>query len=440
MALNSDVMRFKAETPRDRSWHALLSFAMLCTAMFVNLILAFLHARGLPSSSGIVVAVQASVTAFAVPAMFWPRVVFKGLAFGALGLIVFLTLVTNILNPFNIKSIYDTLLIPIYIALGMSALYVRPKWMNYLLLFVIAIVLIEVLFPTVYVNLFDPAGYFSSTREWVAGQKASAASKDGFYTGSYRAGGSQFAFTDHRIGGPFLEPLSLGYFAFIMSTYYAGLYRGSALLRIIAILACVSLALASDSRVPTALILLSTFFLILRPRLPIIVLWLTFPVVVLTFALVYYTPSEVFYGDTYYRLGITFDALQTVNIGQIMVGMVPLERAGDSGILYMLRCVGLFGAPVAIWFYCGAYVYRSGTNVAFLVVIAVYLTITLMFGGAALSIKTASLVGYLVGLAIYSGRQSDLDSASTQVSGIPVDSNRATRENGSIDVHERNFG
>ena len=110
------------------------------------------------------------------------------------------------------------------------------------------------------------------------------------------------------------------------------------------------------------------------------------------------------YGDTIGRLSITFDALSSVGIGHMIVGMVPLERAGDSGILYMIRSIGLFGFPIAIWLYSGTYTYRRGNNVAFFLMIAVYVSLTLMFGKATLSIKTASLLGYLVGIAAHFGR------------------------------------
>lgn len=377
----------------------LLCFLLLCVSMFVNLILAFLHARGFPASTTIVTVVQALVTACALPAFLSPRVRLTASAVVALSFVVVMALMTNVINPFNPKTVYDSLLIPIYIALGISAASVRPRWMNYLLFFVLVTVLLEIFAPSIYVGLFDPAGYFASTREWVAEQSGSAATDDGFYTGSYRAGGSQFAFTDHRIGGAFLEPLSLGYFAFLMSLYYAGLYRGSLLFRAIAIIICLVIGLASDSRAPVALIMLSTAVLALRLRLPDIVLWLIFPIVVGTAYLVYLADFSFLYGDTSDRLAITFAALARVNLGELLAGMVPLDRVGDSGIVYMLRCVGLIGMPVAIWLYSGVYTRRPATNVTFFVLIATYLTATLMFGGATLSIKTASLLGYLVGFA-----------------------------------------
>jgi hypothetical protein len=387
------------DSTNERELWPFMCFAVLCAAIFLNMILAFLHARGLPASANLVIVAQVIVTAFALPAFASRRVGFREPALLALAIIVFSAVVTNMLNPFNPKTIYDCLLIPIYIALGMSASYVRPKWMNYLLLVVLVTVLMENFFPSIYASVFDPAGYFSATREWVANQKENAASADGLFRGAYRGGGSQLSFADHRISGAFLEPLSLGYFSVLMAIYYTGFYRGSTVVRVGAIAICLCLALASDTRIAIALILLSTLFLTFRPRLPVLVLWLTFPIVAAIITGIYFASVSSLFGDTSLRLAITFDALGATGLGSVLVGMVPLDRVGDSGILYMLRCVGLLGMLIAIWFYSGAYTYRPGANVAALVMIAVYLSISLVFGGAALSIKTASLLGYLVGLA-----------------------------------------
>jgi hypothetical protein len=384
----------------DGGWERpFLCFGLLFVAMFVNLILAFLNAHGLPASTNLVILVQAMITALALPAFVLSLTKLRPMALFALGFIAFSIVVTNILNPFNMKAIYDTLLIPIYIGLGMWASFARSKWVNYLLFFVVATVLLEILAPSIYASLFNPAGYFSATREWVANQKENASTAGGLYTGAYRGGGSQFSVADHRISGAFLEPLSLGYFAVLLSIYYAGLHRGSLLMRAAAILICLGLALASDSRVSTALIVLSTVFLTLRLRLPVIVLWLTLPVVIIIVSGIYFGAVSAFPSDTFYRLGITYQALAATGLGPAMIGMVPLNRVGDSGILYMLRCVGLLGMLVAFWFYTGAFTYRKGANVAVFVMISVYLSTSLLFGGAALSIKTASLLGYLVGLA-----------------------------------------
>jgi hypothetical protein len=387
----------------------LFCFWLLCVAMFTNLFLSFANAHGLPVNANLLIIVQAFVTLLACPAMISRNVVHKQSAILVLCILIFSAVVTNIVNPVNPKSFYDTMVIPIYIALGASAVSVRPKWMHALLVFVIFITLLEVVAPKVYTGIFEPGRYFAATREWIASQKANAAADDGFYNGAYRAGGAQFSFTDHRVSGPFLEPISLGYFAFVMSIYYAGLYSGKTKIKVAGIVSCLCLALSADSRIPTALILLAAVFLGLRLRLPVIILWLTFPVTMIVTYLLYLIQPDFLYGDTFSRMSITFDGMASVNVGELLIGIVPLNRVGDSGILYMIRCVGGIGALLAIWYYSGCYTRAKGTNVAFFVMVTVYLSISLMFGGATLSIKTSSLLGYLIGLA---GRP--------RISGVPA--------------------
>ncbi|MBY8829919.1 hypothetical protein [Hephaestia mangrovi] len=379
--------------------------------MFLNLALAFLHARGLPASTRLVIVAQVIVTALALPAFTSPRAKLERQTVMALCLIALSLVGTNIANPFNPKTIYDTLLIPIYIILGMAAGSVRTKWMHGLLLFVLATTLMEAFFPALYVRLFDPAAYFSATREWIANQDPNASTDAGFYAGAFRAGGSQFGFADHRLSGAFMEPLSLGYFSALMSIYYAGIYRGPTLVRAGAIIICMGLALAADSRAGMILIVLISLFLLLRIRAYSFMLWLIGPMVIVAAYIVYTTHFGDFYRDTVSRLEITFGALDRTSVREMLLGAVPLDRVGDSGVIYMLRCVGLLGMPVAIWFYSGIFTRWHRVNTGILTMVTVYLTFTLMFGGATLSIKTASLMGYLVGLA---GRPRDRDVTSAR--------------------------
>jgi hypothetical protein len=383
----------------ERSTRPFLCFSLLCAAMFFNSALAFLHARGLPVSNVIVTVCQFGITALAVPAAFSSRARLPQLAIIALAFMVLSLILTNLLNPFDAKTIYDILLIPIYMALGMSAALVKPRWMHVLLGFVLASALLELFNASLYNFLLQPLEYLSATRAWLGEATSKVGGGDLSLAWVNRADGSKLGLSDHRIGGAFLEPLSLGYFGALMSTYYAGLYRGSRLVQLGAILICLILTLLADSRVPTILIIVSSLFLLSRVKLPSFLLWLTFPVVILITFLIYLLNAESIYGDTALRLGLTFNVIQNTSVASFLIGAVSLDRVGDSGIVYMLRCLGPFGMVVALWFFSGAFTRRRGTNVSFFVAIAIYVSVTLMFGGATLSIKTASLLGYLVGLA-----------------------------------------
>lgn len=382
-----------------RAPRSFLCFLVLCSGMFLNLILAVLHARGLPVSNGLVTAVQAVITAVALPAFFSPRAHLADYAWFALGFMALCVIATNLVNPFDPKTIYDIFIIPIYIVLGMSAASVKPKWMHWLLVFVLAGALLEIVAPSLYTTLVDPLGYLSSTRGWLEEVAAKAGTGDASLDWVNRAGGSQLGFSDHRVAGPFLEPLSLGYFAALMAIYYCGLYNGSGFLRYGAIIICLGLTLAADSRVPTMLIIATCLLLLPRPKLPSVLLWLTFPVVMGVMYAAYLFQSISLYSDAGLRLSLTFGVIANSDIIDVLIGAISLERANDSGIVYLLRCVGPVGLIVSVWFFGGAFTRWRGTNVAFFVSISVYVSVTLMFGGATLSIKTASLLGYLVGLA-----------------------------------------
>lgn len=378
-------------------------FVILCSSIFLNFILSVAHARGVPVSNGSVTAIQMIVTLSAVPALFSPNARFLDYGYFAFGFIFIAAISTNLLNPFNPKTIYDVLIIPIYIGLGMSASSIKSKWMHGLLIFVLASALLEMLLPSLYQWLVDPLGYLSATRGWLEKVAAKAGSGDSSLNWVNRVGGSQLGFSDHRVGGAFLEPLSLGYFGALMAIYYAGLHNGKFLTKIIGISSCLILTLVADSRVPTIIILLTAPLLLVRIKISPIFLWLTFPIVITTAGLFYAFQPASLYSDAGLRLSLTFNVLQETSFFGILTGGVSLARANDSGIVYLLRCVGPLGLLVAIWFFGGAFSRRRGTNVMFFVAISVYLSVTLLFGGATLSIKTASLLGYLVGLASHKG-------------------------------------
>jgi hypothetical protein len=381
---------------QSRAWHC---FIILCLSMFLNLILAVAHARGVPVTNGIVTALQMLVTLVAVPAALSPQARLPDYAYNALGFVLFSVVLTNLLNPFNPKTIYDIVLIPIYMGLGMSAVSVKPKWMHGLLIFVLASALLELLLPGIYQWLVDPLGYLSATRDWLEGVNAGNGSGGDSLNWVNRAGGSKLGISDHRVGGAFLEPLSLGYFGALMAIYYSGLYRGPWKTKVAAIIACLALTLFADSRIPTMLILLLCPLLLLRVMVPSVLLWFTFPVVITLAGLFYAFEPGALYSDMGLRLSLTFNVFQESSFGEILTGGVSLQRAADSGIVYLLRCVGPLGLLMAIWFFSGAFSRRHSNNMMFFVAISVYLAVTLLFGGATLSIKTASLLGYLVGMA-----------------------------------------
>jgi hypothetical protein len=90
-----------------------------------------------------------------------------------------------------------------------------------------------------------------------------------------------------------VEPLSLGYFSVLMAIYYAALFNGRLMLRFGAIGVCLLLALLSDSRAASGLIVLSSLVLLPRLKWPSAAIWLA-PVGVLFAAwLVYFRRTVI---------------------------------------------------------------------------------------------------------------------------------------------------
>jgi len=387
------------KTMAQAETHAWLCFLAVAGSMFLNFVLAVANAHGIGMNNTSVTVAQIAVTALSGGLiLLWPIRLTIQEQF-SLGAMLLLLLMGTAINGFDAKAIYDCVFIPLYIALGRSARFVKPMWMHCLLIAVCLVVALEAVAPTAFTTLANPSRVLIATRSWVANAGLSAKMQDGLYAGAYRSGGSFFAISSHRVGGPFLEPLSLGYFGFIMAAYYGAVYNGRMIVRLGCIAVCLLLALISDSRAASALIALSAVIFLLRIRLNPLAAFVA-PVIVLVGTGLYYAFSH---GDDsselVYRIGLTFDVISQTSVWNLLIGNVFSERIGDSGILYMMRAMGFLGIFVGIFHYSGIWTRRPGGNATLSGIISFYITAMLLFGGAVFSIKTASLLGFLVGVA-----------------------------------------
>ncbi|WBO23913.1 hypothetical protein [Sphingomonas abietis] len=379
--------------------HAFRCFIALTVSIFLNFALAILNQHGVGMDTQKITILQALVTVGSGCLLFARHTKLNAVSAIVLTGIILLLAITNLTGTPNIKTLYDCMVIPLYVAVGASAFHVRQRWMNLLFFSVLIIVGVEFLAPTLYTSLVNPGAYFTATREWIADQSSNKAIQDGLYIGAYRGGGSVFSLADHRLSGPFLEPLSLGYFSILMAVYYSSIYRGSFFYRAAIVALCAFLALLSDSRAASLLIVLGGALLLLRVRVPIFVAWIT-PVTALIVAwLIYYYQPQFLSGDYFYRIGLTFDGMDQVTIFDLLTGSTPVEHMNDSGYLYLIHCVTPIGLFPLVWYCCGLFTRRAGSNQTIFFIITLYATTTLLLGGAFFSIKTASLLGFIVGIA-----------------------------------------
>jgi hypothetical protein len=372
---------------------------VLAVATLMNFLLAVLNAHGVGMSNGKVTIVQIVITAVAGGLVYLRppklKVGFTWSLFAVIGL----SLLTSATQGFDAKCFYDMLVIPVFIMAGATLERFPVKIFNQLVGIVLVVAFVEMFLPTIYNAVANPLSYFANTRAWFADATSNSGADDGLYSGAMRAGGSKFSLADHRVGSVFLEPVSLGYFALIASFAYNEIYKNQMRNRLIAIAVCLFLSLAADSRIPTFLITGSTLGVIFIPRVPKALIWIVPTCIFMLATALYVSNASFLYGDMGYRLAITFDGLTQTSLPAMMVGGVPEARIGDSGALYMIRCLGLVGAPFALLVFAGAFSRHKASPAFINAATAGYITVGALFGGAIFSIKTAALLGMVIGFA-----------------------------------------
>ena len=293
------------------------------------------------------------------------------------------------------------MVIPIFIIFGSVIRQFPFKAFKLIFIAVCATCALDAFFVGLYTTLFNPLAFFRNTRTWVADHLSAGADEMGLYTGANRGGGSFFGFlTDHRIGGPFLEPLSLGYFAVVASMFVAIWYRHYPWHRSLAFAVSLTLALLADSRVPSAVIIL--FFGLSFLQTHIRLSWTAIaPVIVLLAAFFFYLLSDgrLAESETPRRIAITFDVVAETNIFEFFTGALSNTQFADSGILYLVFAATLPGMLLCLYLFSGALSSTSLTPPVLPLMASIYITTTALFGGAFLSIKTSALLGIMLGAA-----------------------------------------
>ena len=366
----------------------------------LNAALAIVNASVFSVSGVALMVIQAAITAAAVavvvrrasleiiPVVVATVILLVFLGFGAIN------------HGFSVKDANDILLIPIFLAVGVVAPRFPKKAFLWIFSLVSASAILEAVSITAYTAIFSPLSYLVNTRVWIAESVTKANLDRGLYLGADRGGGLIFSFlADHRVGGLFLEPLSLGYFAVVSAMVFATMYKASFGKLAAGIAACLFLAMISDSRLGTGLILL--FWLVAMAPAYVLPRWVAYlvPVLILFVAfLVFSFQLANGSGDTMDRLAITIAEVGKNPLSEFIQGNVSVDRFGDSAVLRIMYNTTLFECIFALIFYSGVFVgkFRGHTYVPTLA--GTYITSSALFGGAFMSIKTVALFGIYVGV------------------------------------------
>lgn len=381
----------------DKAVYLLVAFAML-----FNPLLSLVNAHVTGISGTIVTGIQLAITFAAIGLIVLrggPRV---SIAFPALFFaFLLLCLIAGALaGSTDLKTIYDVALLCIFIALGSTLRIVPTGFLKWLLAISLAVAIFEFVAPDLYVMIFDPLGYSSNTRGWVAELLADTFTDGaGLAVGAVRGDGQAWlgaSESGHRVGGVFLEPLSQGYFAVIMAIFLGHAYQKDFLRRTIATLLCLIMAMLSDTRVASMLIV---FFYISAPFVRLVPAYLAMAIPPLGLGVglfVFWLTDPQMTSEFIFRLTLTFGVILQSSIFNVVFGGIDMTYAADSGVVTILSRAGLLG--LLIFFAVASGAVSSKINPpAILHFVMIYLVVTSLFGAAFLSIKTAALLGLMIG-------------------------------------------
>jgi putative polymerase len=400
-------MRFMSSGAGRRADSVQIVGALLLAAtVLFNPMLAFGGASGLPLNSGLVALAQGLIVASALllGAADWRMPPYRWMAL-TLALIAFSALTGAIRAQFDAKSLGDVLLVPAFVMLGMR-LHTRTliATLAALQALILLVGLWEVIDPQQFGATFKVAEYYVRTR--------------GFSEGAFWAGGDLFVSSErpqgrlllagsgiHRGSSLFLEPVSLGNWAVVVSIatamFWAHLSKAA---RAGMIVSTFMLLIICDGRLSlTVCLILLAFFPIAR-HVPERWSVLYLPLCTLLLVAARHAGLLAETGDTFAgRLRYAADAFGRLDLAQLLA--ISSRRFGmeDAGLVYFVLRQSLFVA-VALWLMLT--LTSLGDDRAGRLCkhgIAVFIVLCLPISNALLSIKTAALMwtcyGYCYGRA-----------------------------------------
>lgn len=382
----------------------------------MNFALALVNANVAGMSPAIVILVQIAVTGVAaLVVLIKPPAVSPAFIIATIVVIIGYFISGLFHQKLQPRGLYDVLVIPIFMLLGMTLHQFRAWMINIPIVVITLVGLADGLLRDQFATVVNPLSYYRATRVWVAAQDAAFSEDNGLYVGADRAGGLVFSFlSDHRVGSIFLEPLSLAYFAVVATIAYAIVYHDERAKFLVGGAACLFLSLMADTRTAAFLVFLSILAVLIVRQVPRILVFLV-PVAIITLGAVMYLLAGE--SEIAFRLGLTYDAFMQMDALSFLVGNVTSEQISDSGLIEIIHNVGVVSAVVVIYLVSGVlnFEWRRYSIVPLLAI--VYVMVTLLFGGAVFSIKTAALLGFVIGA---SGRRSGIVREHSIARGRPV--------------------
>lgn len=388
---------------------ALPTLIVSACALF-NFVLCFLNTAGFPISGAHVVLCEMLLVSLSVAFGFYradkERYFWLVILIAQFVLLSFLSIVRD---EMLLKAFRDVMIMPVFVALGLASGKINfSKPLLWLGAFIGAVALFEAFSLNTFTNFFNIKDYYIA--KGYSAESFQYTSEDVFVSG-IRPGGRffPFPFEIHRISSVFLEPVSLGFYAFISGLYFVAMKDRLPRRQVfLAVFITLFLIWLGDARMAFGslmiVIMLRPLFARLDHRLTVLV----FPAALLAGYILIESQMINLEGEglgartlwTFQGIWETKDA-QFFGLKHYGIDMV------DSGFLYLISYQGIWGF-LLYWlppiFFKGklskeARVYWFGATI--------FLASGFMVSYAIFTIKTASLLWFCYGYIIARTRQKE---------------------------------
>ena len=383
------------------NWPAL---AIIFSAVSFNYFLCFVNTNVVHISRLSVIGAEIAIIsiAFSVALPAISRIAF--ILIGILFFYLMLLTITRAVNggEFDVKAVRDFMIPAVFFFLG--AWVKDAKSADFIVRTITALVIVaglfEMLFLKTYLRYFDVINYYVM-RGTVDLADTQYLVNNLFISGIRPEGRTLFGFLgDHRISSLFLEPVSPGnygvivfFWALVRSRAEQKLYTGLFLMALLIIV-------MADNRLGAGLCVLglALAFVSVRYSYPVILI-LPFALIAMILGMHTLFPHLAITDSTLGRMVFSGRFLSSLDVLNWM-GFEDLPGAQDSGYSAVFVEIGILGFAV-LWGLFMSIKGRSDAFNYFRVLVGLYVAVSLCISYSLVTIKTAALLWFLVGVLAY---------------------------------------
>jgi putative polymerase len=305
-----------------------------------------------------------------------------------------------VVGHFEPKFLRDVLLIPTFMMLGMTVSLRRlTAPIAVLHAIIVGCVLFEAISTPAYSNLFEVRSYYIATRSF--DDTAFWNTSSDLFVSATRPAERLFSFVDlHRISSVFLEPVSLGNYVVLITSFLCANYRYiSPRTRVFLVLGSLIALVGCDGRHAATSSVIIILVALVAPQLP-------------RGSALIYLPFGLA-GAVVLATGTHADPLQDNLLGRLAHCVTLLGRydvldwlglsdrylipAADSGIAYMIATQSFIGVLLFWLLLVFSADERRPEQARFLHALCLYIVLTMLVSYSLFSIKTAALFWFIHG-------------------------------------------